>query len=83
MYEKYKYHFLAVVQDVNRLIQKIDVTTVDQTELLRWKTLFVDRGEKSIVDQFTQLMQMLDSVIEQFSDACRYLDQINARIQRI
>lgn len=73
MYEKYKYHFLAVVQDVNRLIQKIDVTTVDQTELLRWKTLncvysyirqqiqqkewiqtmvslFVDRGEKSIVD---------------------------------
>lgn len=26
---------------------------------------------------------MLDSVIEQFSDACRYLDQINARIQRI
>lgn len=26
---------------------------------------------------------MLDSVIEQFSDACRYLDQINQRIQRI
>lgn len=24
---------------MNRLIQKIDVTTVDQTELLRWKTL--------------------------------------------
>lgn len=37
-------------------------------------SLFVERGEKSIVDQFAQLMQMLDSVIEQFSDACRYLD---------
>lgn len=46
-------------------------------------SLFVDRGEKSIVDQFIQLMQMLDSVIQEFSDACRYLDQINSRIQRI